>query len=144
MKLHKLSKTISSRKKRLGRGLGSGKGKTAGRGSKGQKARGKIPLSFTGSLPLYKKLPLKRGFGNPHLSEKSVLIKLSQLNIFKANTTVDLEQLIKAKIINQKDSKRSVKVLGNGEIEKALTVKLAVSASARQKIEKKGGKVENV
>ena len=77
-------------KKRLGRGIGSGKGKTAGRGTKGQKARGKIPATFVGSLPFYKKLPLRRGQGNPKLSDKLVPIKLSKLNVFKSKTVVDL------------------------------------------------------
>lgn len=68
MKLHQLTKIKTKDKKRLGRGIGSGKGKTAGRGTKGQKARGKIPQTFTGGLSLYKKLPLRRGYGNPKMS----------------------------------------------------------------------------
>lgn len=142
MKLHQLIKVKSKSKKRLGRGLGSGKGKTAGRGSKGQKVRGKIPLSFTGSLPLYKKLPLKRGYGNPKVTAKWQQVNLSQLKIFKSKQVVDLEQLIKAKIISQKQAKSGVKILGNGEVEHPLIIRLPVSSSARQKIEKIGGKVE--
>lgn len=75
MKLHELMKVRAKSRKRLGRGLGSGKGKTAGRGTKGQKARGKIPATFVGSLPLYKKLPLKRGQGNPKPSKKEKSVR---------------------------------------------------------------------
>lgn len=130
-------------KKRLGRGMGSGKGKTAGRGTKGQKARGKIPASFTGSMPFYKKLPLRRGFGNHKFGSKPKIISLSKLNVFSARTTVDMEQLAKMKVITEKEMATGVKILG-GQLEKALIVKLPVSKSVRAKIEAKGGKVENV
>lgn len=131
-------------KKRLGRGIGSGKGKTAGRGTKGQKARGKIPATFTGSLSLYKKLPLRRGKGNPRISTKPVIINLSQLSVFKTQEVVDINKLLEAKIITQKQAKRGVKVLGNGEVKNAITVKLPVSDSAAKIIEKAGGKIEYV
>lgn len=144
MKLHELIKIQTRSKKRLGRGIGSGKGKTGGRGTKGQKARGKIPATFTGSLALYKKLPLKRGKGNPTLSIKPAIIALNKLNVFKAKEVVDIEKLLQAKIISAKEAKRGVKVLDGGEIDKMLTVKLSVSDSARKKIEKAGGKVINV
>ncbi len=144
MKLHELLKVKTRSKKRLGRGLGSGKGKTGGRGTKGQKARGKIPATFTGSLSLYKKLPLKRGKGNPKSPQGYTLITLSQLNIFKAKEVVDLAKLQEAKIISEKEVKRGVKVLGRGEISKALIVKLLTSEAARKKIEKLGGKVLDV
>ena len=131
--------------KRLGRGTGSGKGKTAGRGTKGQKARGKIPVGFSGSgLPLYKKLPLRRGFGNTVLRGKMAVLSLSSLNIFKNKDVIDIEKLIEAKLISKKDSKKGVKILGSGEILSALTINLQVSKTAREKIEKKGGKVLNV
>lgn len=142
MKLNELTKVNGRSKKRLGRGLGSGKGKTAGRGTKGQKARGKIPAGFIGGFPLYKKLPLKRGKGNPKFSRPKVLVSLSKLNVFKDKTVIDIEKLIEAKIISEKDAKAGVKILSNGEIDKALTIKLSLSASARRKIEKAGGKVE--
>lgn len=131
-------------KKRLGRGIGSGKGKTAGRGTKGQKARGKIPATFTGSLSLYKKLPLKKGKGNRKVSVKPKLINVSRLSIFKPKTVVDIGRLLEEKIVSQKDVERGVKILGEGEIKIALTVKLPVSSAARRKLEKAGGKVENV
>ncbi len=144
MKLHQLLKVKTNSKKRLGRGLGSGKGKTGGRGTKGQKARGTIPVTFTGSLPLYKKLPLRRGKGNTKVSEKPKIINLSSLSIFKSKEVVDLGKLIEAKIISLKQARKGVKILGNGEINQILTVKLPVSNSAQRKIEKLGGKVENV
>lgn len=131
-------------KKRLGRGIGSGKGKTAGRGSKGQKARGKIPATFTGGLALYKKLPLSRGKGNSKVSVKPKLINLSKLTVFKTKAVVDIASLLEAKIISVKEAKSGIKVLGGGEIKNALKVLLPTSASAKGKIEKQGGKVINV
>ena len=144
MKLHELLKVKIKSKKRLGRGIGSGRGKTSGRGSKGQKARGKIPAGFSGDLALFKKLPKKLGQGNPKISEKPIILNLSSLDVFKAKTVVDLEQLLKMKILSDKDAKRGVKILGDGEIKTALVVKLPTSASARKKIEDVGGKVINV
>lgn len=144
MKLHALLKINVRSKKRLGRGPGSGKGKTAGRGTKGQKARGKIPATFIGGLPLYKKLPLKRGKGNSKRSVKPTLISLSDLNVFKAKEVVDIVKLQEANIISSKQAKAGIKVLGNGDIDRALIIKLPVSKSALTKIEKSGGKVENV
>lgn len=144
MKLHELSKVNKRRKKRIGRGIGSGKGKTSGRGTKGQKARGKIPATFTGSLSFYKKLPLKRGKGNPKAAIKPKIINISKLNIFKAKTIVDIEVLLEAKIISEKEIKKGIKILGNTKVDNALTVKLPVSDSARKEIEKSGGKVVDV
>lgn len=144
MRLHQLLKVTARGKKRLGQGLGSGKGKTAGRGSKGQKARGKIPATFIGGLPLYKKLPLRRGKGNPKISQKPKQINISQLNVFKAKTVVDIDVLLQSKVVTEKDIKQGVKILGNGEIETALIVKVPTSEGARRKIEKSGGKVEYV
>ncbi|MBU1000576.1 50S ribosomal protein L15 [Patescibacteria group bacterium] len=142
MKLHELTKITTRPKKKLGRGIGSGKGKTAGRGTKGQKARGKIPLSFTGGLPLYKKLPFKKGKGNPKLTTKKTLLDIVKLDIFKDKTIVDLEKLIKTNIISEKQARKGVKILNKGKLSRALTVRLPVSASARKKIEESGGKVE--
>lgn len=144
MKLHEVSKVKSKLNKRIGRGIGSGKGKTAARGTKGQKARGKIPATFTGSLSLYKKLPLKRGKSNIKAAGKPKLIDLSKLQVFKAKTVVDIEKLVEAKIISEKDAKKGVKILGNKGLSVALTIKLPVSEPARKEIEKSGGKTENV
>lgn len=143
--LNQLPKTNIRRSKRLGRGIGSGKGKTATRGTKGQKARGKIPVGFSGSgLPLYKKLPLRRGFGNTVLGKKFAVLNLSDLAVFKGKEVIDIEKLIASKLVSMKDAKKGVKILGSGELLSALTIKLPVSERARKKIEEKGGKVENV
>ena len=141
--LNKLSRQTDRSKKRMGRGLGSGKGKTGGRGQKGQKARGGVAASFIGgSLPLYKKLPYRRGLGNRKVSPKPVVVRLDQLNVFKANTKVDLETLVKQGIVSDKEaSKFGVKILGQGEIVVALEVSLPTSKGAKEQIEKKGGKV---
>lgn len=144
MRLHELVKIQKRPKKRVGRGLGSGKGKTAGRGTKGQKARGKIPVGFSGDLAFYKKLPRRKGMGNSTVSVKPRLITLSALSVFKNKTVVDISELLRAKIISEKDSKRGVKILGTGELTQALIVKLPVSKSARQKIESRGGKLTDV
>lgn len=141
MKLHELIKIKTKSKKRVGRGLGSGRGKTSGRGTKGQKSRGKIPIGFTAS-PLYKKLPLRKGLGNPKMSVKPTLLGLSSLNVFPAKTVVDLEQLINKKIITSKQSRKGVKILNKGEVEKALVIKLPLSKIAKDKVVKVGGKVE--
>lgn len=142
MKLHELIKIKSRSKKRLGRGVGSGKGKTAGRGTKGQKARGKIPLVFSGDLAFYKKLPKRRGLGNPKLSASPKPITISSLNVFSKKATIDLEQLLASGVIGKKDARRRVKILAGGELKKALTIKLPVSKAARQKLEKVEGKVD--
>lgn len=145
MKLQNLLKATTKAKKRVGRGVGSGLGKTAGRGTKGQKARGKIPVSFTGAgLPTFKKLPLRRGLGNRAVTVKPKLIALSKLNVFKKNSVVDLEQLLKAKLVTEKDLKRGVKILAGGSLTTSLIVKLPLSKGAKEEIEKKGGKVKDV
>lgn len=143
MKLNELPKTKTKPMKRIGRGIGSGKGKTAGRGTKGQKARGKIPVGFSGAgLPTYKKLPLRRGLGNPNVSLKVKIIPLSKLNVFKKKSVVDLEQLLKVNLISQKDMKRGVKMLADKGLTVSLVVKLPVSKTAKLEIEGLGGKVE--
>lgn len=142
MLLHDLAKIKQTSKKRVGRGLGSGKGKTAGRGQKGQKARGSIPASFTGGgLPLYKKLPLRRGKGNSKVSVKPTLIQVSQLNIFKSGESIDLESLIGSKLVTATGAKRGVKILGNGDLKVKLTIKVSVSQSAQAKIIAAGGNI---
>ena len=146
MKLHELSPapgsvTASFRK---GRGAGSGNGKTAGKGHKGQNARsggGVRPGFEGGQLPLYRKLP-KRGFYNRFAKDYSV-VNVETLNKFEDGAVIDLAVLAEAGIISQ--PKNALKVLGNGELAKKLTVKAAVfSASAKEKIEAAGGKIEVV
>lgn len=144
MKLESLNKTTTRSKKRLGRGIGSGRGKTSGRGTKGQKARGKVRIGFVGGgLPLYRKLPLKRGKGNKPRQAKKKGVSLSELNILKVGAVVDLELLLKENIISREDVKKGVKLLADGEVEKAFTIKLPLSKTAQAKIEKAGGTISN-
>ncbi len=143
MKLHELSKVVERSKKRVGRGLGSGKGKTSGRGTKGQKARGKVAPGFIGgTLPMYKKFPYRRGLGNPKMSAKMVTLSLDKLSAFAAGTTIDLQSVIEKGLVSESNAKKyGVKIMSDGEITKALNIKLPVTASAAAKIEKAGGKV---
>ncbi|MBQ8139623.1 MAG: 50S ribosomal protein L15 [Lachnospiraceae bacterium] len=126
---------------RRGRGHGSGNGKTAGKGHKGQKARSGAPRpGFEGGqMPLYRRLP-KRGFNNRNTLE-IVAINVSDLERFEAGTTVDVAALVEAGVI--KNPRDGVKILGNGELSKKLDVKVnAYSASAKEKIEAAGGSAE--
>ena len=145
MALHKLKKIKKSSKKRLGQGHGSGRGKTAGRGTKGQKARGKVPLTFEGgALSLIKRLPLRRGKGkNKVFKKKPLIINIKVLNLLKKNSVVDIDTLIKNRIVDEKDARMyGVKILGEGDLKIPLTVKLPISKGAANKIKKAGGRVE--
>ena len=134
MNLSSLQKIKAKSKKRVGLGHGSGRGKTSGRGQKGLKARGNVPLDFEGgSLPLIKRLPFLRGKGrNNAFRAKPYIINVSALNVFAKDATVDLET---AKAIG-------IKILGDGELGVALIVKISVSKGAAKKIEAAGGKLE--
>jgi len=130
--------------KRIGRGPGSGHGKTATKGAKGHKARsggGKAHGFEGGQMPLYRRLP-KRGF-LPHGGKTPyAVVNLKALDRFAADSVVDPDALVQARLV-KKSEKTRVKVLGGGELARPLTVKVhAVSESARQKIEAKGGRVE--
>jgi len=144
MKLHELSPAAGSNAPawRKGRGAGSGNGKTAGKGHKGQNARsggGVRPGFEGGQIPLYRKLP-KRGFYN-HFSTKYAIVNVEALNVFEDGATVNLEALIEKGIIRKAND--GLKVLGNGDITKKLTVEASVfSATAKEKIEAAGGKTE--
>lgn len=146
MKLHELSPVEGSKKdaKRIGRGHGSGWGKTAGKGHKGQKARsggGVRPGFEGGQIPLYRRLP-KRGFHNKFATEYAI-VNVKALNAFEDGATVTEDELVSRKIVRK--ALDGVKVLGQGELTKKLTVKVsAVSASAKEKIEQAGGKCEVV
>lgn len=145
--LHKLSKTTKTGHKRLGQGHGSGRGKTAGRGTKGQKSRGKMSLTFKASgLSLIRRLPLIRGkYRNKPRKHKAIAINVKYLNLFSANSTVDLDSLVSHHIVNLAEASASgVKILGNGELNLPLTVKLPCSKQALKKIEAAGGKVEKI
>lgn len=142
MKLHQLPKLVKASKKRLGQGHGSGRVKTSGRGTKGQKARGKIKMGFEGGqLSLIKRLPLSRGRGrNKSFKAKPLIVNLKYLNLLVKETTVDLETLIKHKLVKADEAKKfGVKILGDGEIKIPLKISLPCSKSAKEKIEKAGG-----
>ena len=143
MKLHELkaSKGANTPVTRKGRGAGSGNGKTAGFGHKGQKARSGVKRAGFegGQMPLQRRLP-KRGFNNIFATQYAT-IKVSDLDKFEAGAVVDAQALLEKGIINK--TLDGVKVLGNGEVTKAVTVKVAAyTASAKEKIEKAGGKAE--
>ena len=144
MKLHELSPAAGSAKDawRKGRGPGSGNGKTAGKGHKGQNARsggGVRPGFEGGTLPIYRRLP-KRGFTN-RFAKQYALVNVSALNAFADGATVDVAALLTSGLISS--VKDGVKILGNGELSKKLTVQATVfSAAAKEKIEAAGGKAE--
>ena len=146
MKLNELSPAQGSAKAawRKGRGPGSGNGKTAGKGHKGQNARsgGGVRPGFEGGQhPLYRKLP-KRGFKN-RFAVNYAIVNVAALNKFEDGAVVDMDALVAAKIVRKPLD--GLKVLGNGEITKKLTVKATVfSATAKEKIEAAGGKTEEV
>ena len=144
MKLHELSPAPGSNTKafRKGRGNGSGSGKTAGKGHKGQNARsggGVRPGFEGGQMPLQRRIP-KRGFNNI-FATRYTAINVSALNKFEDGAVVDTNALMEAGLV--KKALDGVKILGNGELTKKLTVKVAAyTASAKQKIEEAGGKAE--
>ena len=144
MKLHELhpAEGSTSAQKRLGRGSGSGLGKTSGKGHKGAKARsggGKRPGFEGGQMPLYRRVP-KRGFTNVFGTEYAA-VNVERLEVFENGATVDAAALLEKKIIRKELD--GVKILGGGELTKKLTVKAAkFSGSAKEKIEAAGGKAE--
>jgi len=145
MKLSSLAKIIKIKQKRLGQGHGSGRGKTAGRGTKGQNAKGSRPLSFEGgALSLIKRLPFLKGKGkNKSFKGQPVTVNIKLLNSLKKGTVVDLKTLIENKIVNSECAKKyGVKILGDGKLTVSLIVKLPVSKGALKRIEQAGGKVE--
>ncbi|MFP4158414.1 MAG: 50S ribosomal protein L15 [Desulfobacterales bacterium] len=144
MQLHELTpgKSVKKSRKRLGRGVASGQGKTGGRGTKGLNSRsggGVRPGYEGGQMPIQRRLP-KRGFRNMFKKEFS-LVNTRDLNRFEAGSSVDAEALRSAGIVGS--SRKPVKLLGHGELNVAVDVKVAaVSKSARQKVEAAGGSVE--
>jgi large subunit ribosomal protein L15 len=147
MKIHELSPAPGSKKepKRVGRGHGSGWGKTAGKGHKGQNARsgGGVRIGFEGGqMPLKRRIP-KRGFNNKIFATEYAIVNIASLESFKDGSVVDAEALKSRGII--KKVRDGVKVLGDGDLTKSLTVKAAAfSDSARKKIERAGGTAEVV
>ncbi len=145
MKLHELAPNEGSKstRKRVGRGAGSGLGKTSGRGHKGQNARsgGGVRPGFEGGQnPLYRRVP-KRGFNNDRFATVFAIVNLDQLNRFAAGTEVTPELLLSEGIL--KNPKDGIKILGNGDLNVQLTVKAhKFSQSAAEKIQAAGGKTE--
>ena len=148
MNIQSLKPAENSRfsQKRLGRGIGSGLGKTSGKGHKGQNARsgGGVRVGFEGGqMPLVRKLP-RRGFNNSNFAKQYSIVNVSELNKFDENAVVDSNSLIEKGILS-KIAEYGVKILGNGKLEKALTVKASkFSATAVEKIKKAGGTIEEV
>jgi large subunit ribosomal protein L15 len=145
MNLTNLPKTTTRPKKRLGQGYGSGKGgHTSSRGQKGQNSRNSVPLWFEGGqLPQIRRFPFIRGkrrFNS--LNQETLIITLTQLNKFAANTVVDLKKLVEVGFATQKDlEKKQIKVMGNGKLEVSLTVALNTTKTAETKIKAAGGTV---
>lgn len=145
MKLHELAPNAgaTATRKRVGRGAGSGLGKTSGRGHKGQNARsgGGVRPGFEGGQnPLYRRVP-KRGFNNDRFASEFAIVNLNQLNRFAAGTEVTPELLLSEGVL--KNAKDGIKILGNGELNVGLTVKAhKFSQSAVEKIQAAGGKTE--
>ncbi len=150
MKLSDLQPAPGSTKasRRVGRGHGSGRGKTAGRGTKGQKARtgGKVNRSFNGGQTrLSKRLPFVRGLGNSNtpFRDEYTIINLAELEVFEANSRIEPESLVEVGMITPAQGKGLIKILGDGELDSALTVRAhKFSASAQAKIEAAGGSIE--
>lgn len=145
MYLHDLTPNPGAkhRRKRVGRGIGSGHGKTAGRGTKGQKARDQVPLTFEGGqTPLHRRLPRQKGFKNPTHKEYTIVNVALLEERFEAGEVVSPEVLLERRII-KKLEKDGLKVLGEGELTKSLTVRAhKFSKTAEQKITAAGGAVE--
>jgi len=143
MKLHELTNLEATNRKRIGRGPGSGNGKTAGKGHKGQNARsggGVRPGFEGGQLPLYRRLS-KRGFNNYNFRTVYATVNVSDLEKFDEGTVVTVEELKKVGLVNKELD--GVKVLGNGNLSKKLTVKAnKFSETAKEKIENVGGTIE--
>lgn len=147
MELNNLPKIKTKTKRRLGQGHGSGRVKTGGRGTKGQKSRNKVPIFFEGgALPLIKRLPYLRGKGrNKSFKKLPLIINLKYLNVFTKGSEVTIESLVKQKLVKENDAKNfGIKILGDGEVSIPLTIKVPISASAAKKIEKAGGKIDNI
>lgn len=147
MFLSNLPKITENKKKRLGRGHGSGKGEKSGRGTtRHQKAREAIPLGFEGGQGrLVKRFPLLRGKGrNKSLQEKPLVVSIEDLAVFEDGAVVTRKALIEKHIIREADNNQSIKILANGTIKKKLVIELPVSISVKKMIEAAGGEVKEV
>lgn len=144
--LNSLVRTVSRRKKRIGHGIGSGKGgHTSTRGMKGQKSRTRIYPLFEGTKTkksLLQRLPLQRGKGKfKSLKSNPIIINLSQLNTLPGKTNIDVQTLVKSGIVSKQALRVGVKILSDGELEKAFTVLVPTSTAAAEKIQKAGGSI---
>ena len=147
MKLNELTSSGNAKAYRKGRGAGSGNGKTAGRGHKGQNSRsggGVRPGFEGGQMPLYRRMP-KRGFNNKRFAAQYLEINVGDLEDFAEDTIVDAEILAETGLLSVPKVNDGIKVLGNGELTKKLTVRAAAfTTSAKEKIEKAGGTAQEV
>ncbi len=146
MNLKELSKIKTKSAKRIGRGPGSGKGKTSGRGQKGQNARGKLPITHShfegGQRPLIKRLPYRKGKGNRKVSKKPAVVNLKAINVLPKGEIVTVESLIKFKIVEKNDAKiYGVKILGEGTLSGPYKFNIKTSKRAAEKIKKTGGEI---
>jgi large subunit ribosomal protein L15 len=144
--LSSMSKTVDKKKKRLGRGIGSGRGSKSGHGTtRHQNAREKIPLHFEGGQGrMVKKYPLLRGKWKNKSVREVIEIRLRQLNVFEDGADVTMSQLVTSGIVNVKDGKKRVKVILNGKLTKKLNVALPVTEGVKKAIEELGGTVATV
>lgn len=144
--MQQLPKLVTRSAKRIGRGIGSGKGgHTVGKGQKGQKSRAKLSVIFQGykvKKSFIKKLPFMRGKGKFKAGPGPLTVQIGALEILPKGSVVDIETLVKASLVEKRAKKLGVKILGRGELTKALTIKVSISASAVEKVEKAGGTVE--
>lgn len=134
-----MTKILTKKSKRIGRGPGSGKGKTGGRGTKGQNARGSLSYAHPhfegGQRSLIKRLPYRRGKGNPKISTKPIVVNLNALNLLPEGSEVNLETLVKYGIVVREDAQKyGVKILGTGVLSKKLKINLPTSKKVLEKI----------
>lgn len=146
MSINELPKITERSAKRLGRGMGSGKGShTSSRGSKGQKARGKVAIQFEGTKikkSFVKRLPFLRGKGKfKPLKSKKIILNLGDFEKWPEKTEVTIANLIKNGYVGEGCTSETVKILANGEVEQALTIRVTISKSAAQKVTQAGGKI---
>lgn len=144
MKLNNLPTITSSKKKRLGRGYGSGKGgHTSSRGQKGQRSRGNIALWFEGGqLPFIRRFPLQRGKGRfKSLKPQKIIINISQLSKFAPKSRVTPEALVQAGLIKEKEAKLPIKIVSSGKLNIPLEIAVPLTAKAAEKIKNAGGKI---
>ncbi len=139
--LNSLSKVNKNKSKRIGRGPGSGKGKTTGKGTKGQNARGKLPITHAhyegGQRPLFKRLPYRKGKGNRKVSGKPVVINLKDLTKLPKTSTVTIDLLVEMKLVSQKEVReRGIKILGAGSLPVGLKIDLPMAKSVSEKFKK--------